>query len=344
MKFFNLSILFIMFVFTYAHAAEECVNKNYYEQNLVSDNNELVYVSDTQVFTQNPFQNITSCFQYREKPIINRLFTKAIRLSKNKTAALFTSENFYSGADLVIVDLTNKSTEVLKLDYQWDNILETTDGRLLLTKYSYSNGIAIYNLKKRDYDFKQDTSWSPRTAASTPGKITFFNRGTILGVFNLNLNSLKTLSEEVPNQYAGEAKVLLNGKVLIIGSYDPGAYLFDPKTSTFSQGFKTKIWYNGFAITELSNNKVMLSGGQPQIGAESSMRKDTEILDLNSGSSVKGPSMLADRRNHQFIKLQDGNFLVVGGYMTYWSNEPMPPRTELFDVQNLLFRPGSFLK
>jgi hypothetical protein len=108
----------------------------------------------------------------------------------------------------------------------------------------------------------------------------------------------------------GDAPVLGNGKVLILGGGHQTAELFDPSTGSFSPTGNLIIPRLGPSVTLLTDGRVLVAGGFSSNGVTNS----TEIYDTTSGTFTAAASMNEPRQQHAATLLPDGRVLVTGGF------------------------------
>lgn len=108
----------------------------------------------------------------------------------------------------------------------------------------------------------------------------------------------------------GDAPVLGNGKVLILGGGGPTAELFDPATGSFSPTGDLTFPRIGPTVTLLTDGRVLVAGGFSSNGTTNS----TEIYDSTSGTFTAAASMNEARTQQTATLLSDGRVLVTGGF------------------------------
>ncbi len=337
----NLIILVIGLFCATSFAGGTCNNEAGYKQSLVSKDGRLVAEHAGDVFIYEPIKKTTDCFAYRNSLGNHDWEHPSIILADGRLAIL-DADPVYK---LYLINLDSQVVEkTIEVNRYWYRLIETSDHRIMV---SNGNAAAIFNLETGLQDKDAYVSWTPSTAAAISGKVIFFNFGKVVGEFIEQTNSFHALEEPTHDSTDfATAKVLSNGQILVVGGADssPGgkfsreSYLYDPQKNRIIRAFLTGIWFNGFEVTELSGLRVLISGGQPQVGSTSSMRDDTKIISLKTGAVTTGPSMLASRKDHVFIPTKEGNFIVAGGYRLNYSGQPESPAIELFDVKELIFK------
>lgn len=146
-----------------------------------------------------------------------------------------------------------------------------------------------------------------------------FGKTSTSRAFLVDSLSLKPKSRMImPSKFAWHKDFTLkNGNILFIGGLDNNKGLsqiveFNVLSKTF------QVWSNGlkigrgaFAISELPNDRLLISGG---IISNQQITDTSEILDLNSKKSkLLTSTMYAPRAFHQTISLPNGDVLLIGG-------------------------------
>jgi hypothetical protein len=93
------------------------------------------------------------------------------------------------------------------------------------------------------------------------------------------------------------ATLLLNGKVLIVGS-NSSAVLFDPATATFSATGSMTTPRRNATATLLNDGKVLVAGGFTGAGEFATFFNSAELYDPNTGTFSLTAGMLTPRREH----------------------------------------------
>jgi len=110
------------------------------------------------------------------------------------------------------------------------------------------------------------------------------------------------------------ATLLPNGKVLVVGSFNPGpvyfAELYDPASGTWSQSGPSALGLFGHAATLLPDGKVLVSGGMM---AGAGISPAAVLYDATSGAWSGGGFHLQSRYTHTATLLPSGKVFVVGG-------------------------------
>ncbi|MEO7995930.1 MAG: kelch repeat-containing protein [Gemmatimonadaceae bacterium] len=113
------------------------------------------------------------------------------------------------------------------------------------------------------------------------------------------------------------ATPLLDGRILIVGGYDAGAFaplasaeIFDPVAGTFTFTGSMSRARSGHTATRLANGFVLIVGGSNN-GTDGTT---AELYNPTTGQfeSVNG-SMLVSRTNHAAALLDDGRVAIIGG-------------------------------
>ncbi|WP_224243718.1 Kelch repeat-containing protein [Hyalangium gracile] len=116
---------------------------------------------------------------------------------------------------------------------------------------------------------------------------------------------------------------LQDGRVLVLGGYNPTAELYDPATGTWSSTGDAPANYRHARATLLTNGKVLVTGGN-DLGITAS------LFDPATGTWTATGAMATARYHHSATLLQDGRVLVTGG----WDGEhggTVLGSTELYD-------------
>lgn len=313
-----------------------CQQQVYYFNNLVSQDGRLVTAVGGAVFMYNPSDKVTECFIYRPSWGARDGVYDAIILQDGRLAVL-DADPVYK---LYIVNLVSKKVETTIVTHQlWDRLLETSDHRIL-TSHGYKKA-AVFNLQTGQMENDAYLNWDPATAVAIPGRVLFFSFGRVVGQYVEKTNSFVDGEEQSTDSHDFTvARLLSNRKIILVGGRGMNqSFLYDPKKNAITKTFETSNWFNGFQVTELPGQRVLVSGGQPGVGAPSTMRKETILINVRTGKVTKGPSMTAARKDHVFIPTKDGNFIVSGGFRLQYSSQPPPPFSEFFDVKKLEFKP-----
>src|SRR5262249_35013575 len=98
------------------------------------------------------------------------------------------------------------------------------------------------------------------------------------------------------------------GKVLIVGSGDTTAELYDPTTSTFAVTGSLKHARTAPTTTRLSTGKVLIVGG-----SKTAADQTAELYDPASGTFSFTGSTTVARTGHTATLLLNGRVLIAGG-------------------------------
>jgi hypothetical protein len=113
---------------------------------------------------------------------------------------------------------------------------------------------------------------------------------------------------------------LLDGRILICGGTATGqldgvlssAELYDPVARSFTTTGAMTVPRAGQTITMLRDGRVLLTGGDQNVGFRSQLAS-AEIYDPRSGTFSATGSMSTPREGHTATMLRDGRVLIVGG-------------------------------
>lgn len=101
---------------------------------------------------------------------------------------------------------------------------------------------------------------------------------------------------------------LLDGSVLVVGSFTWAAERYDPATRTWSMAGNALETHRGHTATLLPDGRVLVAGGEGSASADFS-----EVYDPVSGLWLFTSPMSTARRGHTATSLTDGRVLVTGG-------------------------------
>jgi hypothetical protein len=132
-------------------------------------------------------------------------------------------------------------------------------------------------------------------------------------------DQVQELAMTTPRANHGAAE-LPDGRVLIcggtvnanIGGVLSSAEVFDPSTQKFSPTGSMSVARMGQTATVLRNGKVLVVGGQRNIGFRTALAS-AEIYDPATGAFQNTASMSVAREGHTATLLRDGRVLVAGG-------------------------------
>jgi hypothetical protein len=109
------------------------------------------------------------------------------------------------------------------------------------------------------------------------------------------------------------ATLLLNGQVLVAGSSDKSAELYDSTTGTFSStNYEMNEPRLAHTATLLPNGQVLLAGGSIAVGPV--VTDSAELYDPVTDSFSSTSNMTTKRQQHTATLLNDGRVLLTGGY------------------------------
>ena len=109
-----------------------------------------------------------------------------------------------------------------------------------------------------------------------------------------------------------DAILLKDGRVLVMGGFDPSAEVYDPATGTFTETGSMGPLRAFESIVLLQDGRVLLAGGLLGSGW-SQNAADAEIYDPGTGRFIPTGSMSLARDTAQATVLADGRVLVLGG-------------------------------
>lgn len=116
---------------------------------------------------------------------------------------------------------------------------------------------------------------------------------------------------------------LENGKVLVVGGYQPVAELYDPATGTWSRTGDAPGNYRKATATLLSSGKVLVAGA-PDSGVSAA------LYDPPTGVWVATGGLATPRYDHTATRLEDGRVLVTGGADSEYGGNTLAS-AELYD-------------
>ena len=106
------------------------------------------------------------------------------------------------------------------------------------------------------------------------------------------------------------ATLLLDGRVLAIGTTAASAELYDPATGTFTSTGPMTTGRDSATATLLKDGRVLIAGGMPASG---STLASAELYDPGTGKFTPTGSMNAARQGAAASLLLDGRVLITGG-------------------------------
>jgi hypothetical protein len=124
------------------------------------------------------------------------------------------------------------------------------------------------------------------------------------------------------------ATLLMDGKVLVVGSDDNGGdkstELFNVATGTFSSGTSMSAAHDAGSATLLPSGAVLIAGGFDALGGYGARYGATDVYDPISGIFRAGPELLKGRRLHTATLLNDGRVLFAGGLPDIGASDATP--------------------
>jgi hypothetical protein len=132
-------------------------------------------------------------------------------------------------------------------------------------------------------------------------------------------NRVEALAMTTPRANAAAIR-LRDGRVLICGGTATGeiggvlasAELYDPATRSFMPTGAMTVPRTGQTITMLRDGRVLLTGGNKNVGFRSQLAS-AEIYDPAGGTFSPTGSMTTAREGHTATMLRDGRVLIAGG-------------------------------
>jgi hypothetical protein len=135
------------------------------------------------------------------------------------------------------------------------------------------------------------------------------------------------------------ATLLSDGRVLMVGgSGDTSAELYDPETGKFSPTGSTAEARLGQTATRLSDGRVLIAGGLKLVGHTLNALARAELYDPKTGTFSPTGSLATARWRHTASLLRDGRVLIMGGITVEDSAIPLAS-AELYDPTTGTFSP-----
>jgi WD40 repeat protein len=219
------------------------------------------------------------------------------------------------------------------------------DGRVLL---SSMNEIALYDPATGTSEVIENPFSVDKAAERmADGRVLLVGADLIFGMenpgaglavtFDPRTDTLTATGQTIAQRLDGvQLAPLDDGRVLVVGgSTDGSAELYDPATGTFSAtgGMNSVRW--SFTATRLLDGRVLIVGGS----SETETLASAEIYDPASGTFTLTGSMETPRYWHAAALLPDGRVLVVGG-ATDGVRLDQGTFTEIYDPQTGQFARG----
>ncbi len=235
-----------------------------------------------------------------------------------------------------------------------------SNGKVLITGGDSSNNIAKYHNSAELYDpasgtFSYTGSMSTGRSAHTA---TLLANGKVLitGGMDQYLTDHTLDSAEIYDPETGtfiptekmttkrqwhQAVLLNDGRVLIAGGFDsqaPTTYLnsseiYDPATGLFTPTGSMNVPRIWFAMTALSDGRVLVAGGSDHYAGST---ETSELYDISTGIFSYSGNFATPRWIHEGVLLNNGDVLFAGG-SSYASGETRLRSVEIFNISNKEF-------
>jgi hypothetical protein len=134
---------------------------------------------------------------------------------------------------------------------------------------------------------------------------------------------------------------LADGSVLILGSGDANAELFDPSSGAFSPAGTMTTPRYGAKATLLANGRVLITGGAGPGTSQLPLLSSAELYDPQSRSFAATGSMSVSRARHTATLLNDGRVLITGGIDSHGGGGAATNSAELYDPATGSFAPAA---
>lgn len=194
----------------------------------------------------------------------------------------------------------------------------TATGRMAQARYSHTATLLRNGkvLVAGGYSYSTSTGSTASTAGAE--------------IYDPATGSFSTTGSMTEARSSHTATLLLNGKVLIIGSFS--AEIYDPATGSFTATGSMARARGVHTATRLSNGKVLITGGTTVSNGYAEVAI-TEIYDPATASFTYAASLSTGNAAPNAVLLSNGNVLISGGY----GGNRRSSRAEVFDPSS-----GSF--
>ena len=173
----------------------------------------------------------------------------------------------------------------------------------------------------------------PTPGASSPAWVLDMSDGTVTPTGRLRYATIDPLEPDIEARPRREmsAVVLGDGRVLIVGGYaktccpypTDAADLYDPSSGRFEPTGSLRIARVGASVSQLSDGRVLITGGDTWDGESHNMKvpvesstDGAEIYDPATGTFELTGTMTEARSGHTATLLEDGRVLLAGGFAT----------------------------
>ncbi|MEI7473676.1 MAG: kelch repeat-containing protein [bacterium] len=132
-------------------------------------------------------------------------------------------------------------------------------------------------------------------------------------IYNPKDNTFNTVVKDI-RWWSGALVNLDNGNVLVISYERKKTFIFNPKTETYSSGPDMNYQRRGGIVVKLNDKRVLICGGQ-EIDTNNKILNSCEYYNAALNKFIMFDSnMTKPRMGSDEILLNNGNFLIFGGY------------------------------